>query len=378
MTSRRALGGVLAVSFVVFAVYQLTVVLLPFAAARTGYGTVGAGGLNATFMAGAVLGPLVARRLFALAGLRATVVWSIATLGASTFVVGLVHALWQLLAINGVRGVVFGIVAAALPVVVVHNVTPDGRGGALGVWGLVCTVPAVFAPGLAVVLADRTSLAATTAVAAAVTLVALAPLATASGRARWPGREGAAAGEVASGRHGARRFSGPVVVFLCAASAYGAVVSFMPLFLTGGRPAVSTSVAFLLAMGCALPLGRLLGGGGLARLALPLGVALSAAGLALVLTSTATPATLAAGGAYGLGFGLTTTASQLVLLVRAGQGGAELASVLFSVLFNAGIGLGGLGAGLLADGAGLRAAFWLCAGASALAVPLAIAVASGR
>lgn len=368
------------VTFVFFAVYQLALVLLPYYAARSGYRELAAGGVTAAFMAGAVIGPVLGRGLLAHGLLSQAVVGSLAVHAAGTVAVGAGGGIAVLLATSVVRGVTFGILAAALPVALVGSVPAGDRDAQLGIWGMVSTLPWAFAPTLAVWAAHHASLLTVMSIAGGITLGVAWAVARAASGGRWQTTREPPIAEPIPRATGAAwtDLAAPSAVFLAASGTYGAVVSFAPVYLADAQT-VGTNVAFLLAMGIAMPVGRLAGGAGARQpriiVALPAALTLTIAGLATILVSTAGYAVAVAGAACGLGFGIVCTICHIILLARAGSERPENGSAAFSLVFNAGMGAGGLAMGALAELAGLRTGFLIWALLSTAALPLSLGVA---
>lgn len=367
------------VTFLVFGVYQVMIVLLPFYAARAGYAEVAAGSFTASFMVPATVGPLLVPRLATSPGMRSALGWGIAFLVVGTALLGFVHGLALLLAVNALRGFSFGIVVAMLPAVVASATRTGGeRERALGWWGLACTVPAIFSPAVAVAVVRHDHMAASAWIGAAVLVLALAPLLADPSRRVWPGPQPAAGLKLRPADLRARGLPAASVVFLWASVTYGAVVSFMAVLLTGHGHAAVTSVGFLVAMGAAIPVGRLAGGiavGPVTRYALPVSTLLAAAGILAVLITSAGAVRIVAGVVYGAAWGLAGTVSQVVLISRLGPDRPAFGSAWFSVLFNFGIAVGGLGGGLVTQFGSLHMTFGLCAALSLLTAPAALSVA---
>jgi predicted MFS family arabinose efflux permease len=380
----RGLRLVLGVSFMVFAVYQFTMLLIPFYALQVGYRELAAGGLTTAFMLGATVGPLLGRPLLGRGRLGRTLGWSLALHALATLAMGMGDSLGLLLAMSVVRGVTFGLLAAGLAVAVVLEVPGDRRSSALGVWGMVCTAPAVLAPTAAVTAAEHVDLLVLMAGAAALTALTIWPLSKlgldrAAAKAEDP--IDVAVATEAQRMPFWRPLGRTTGIFFVASAAYGAVVSFAPAYIVAER-SVASSAAFLLSMGIMVSLGRLVGGARLSQvhsaIALPTGFMLAIAGLLTMLIAHAVPLLVLAGAAYGLGWGTIGTMCQIAMLRQAGSHRTEHASVAFSIAFNAGIATGGITMGALAEKIGMGDGFLVFVFASLLAVPFSMQIGRDR
>lgn len=382
-TDRDPLRRVLVVSFLVFTSYQFALTLVPYVLARSGSPDLTVGGVTAALMLAATVGPLLVRRVLAPERLTRTLCWSLAMLAGATFAAGLPASTAVLYGSAAVRGIAFGLLAAGLAIAAARYAPADARGRSLGLWGTMCSAPSVFAPTVAVLAAERISLLVLLGLASALTLGALwptrrLPTLTADGAARHD-----ASHAVHPGTSVWKLLARPTLVFLWAIGAYGAVVTFAPAYLSGtdGTDSIHSSIAFVLAMGIMVPLGRLFGGTAPCHArpsrAVAAGCLLVAIALAAMLATCDSGLVLLAGGAFGLGIGMLGTVFHLVTLRLAGPGGVANASLVFSSAYNAGIGLGGLAMGFLGAAVGMTAGFMVWAVGAAIAAPLGALAARG-
>jgi predicted MFS family arabinose efflux permease len=151
----------------------------------------------------------------------------------------------------------------------------------------------------------------------------------------------------------------PAVTFSAAAMAAGVVVTFLPLAVTGGPQSLAAVGLFVQAVAATLTrwwAGRFGDRHGPAVLVVPGVVATAAGMLALVLIDR--PAAVVAGMVlFGSGFGVTQNASMTLMLNRVAPSGYGTVSAIWNLAYDAGIGAGAFGFGVLAARTGYPAAF---------------------
>jgi MFS family permease len=161
----------------------------------------------------------------------------------------------------------------------------------------------------------------------------------------------------------------PAVVFAAITIAAGIIVTFVPLAVTGSA---SVAVLALFAQSAAATLSRCLAGWygdrhGSARLLIP-GLVSASLGM-LLLALTAVPAVLIAGSLiFGLGFGVAQNASLSLMYERVPASGYDAVSALWNLSYDAGMGLGAVGFGLVAGLTGYPVAFAAVAAAMLIAL----------
>ncbi len=167
----------------------------------------------------------------------------------------------------------------------------------------------------------------------------------------------------------------PAVTFSVTAMAAGVVVTFLPLAVTGGPRNLAAVGLFVQAVASTTSrwwAGRFGDRHGPAVLLVPGVVATAAGMLALVLIDR--PAAVVAGMAlFGSGFGVTQNASMTLMLNRVAPSGYGTVSAIWNLAFDAGIGVGAFGFGVVAAQTGYPAAFAATAAlVLAALVPLAL------
>jgi predicted MFS family arabinose efflux permease len=258
------------------------------------------------------------------------------------------------MSVCALRGVGLGILFIVCGELSVTLVPAERRGEGIGVIGFVAGLPAVIAMPLGVWLVNRTGFAAVVTIGA---LVALAGLVVVPGLpARRPEPEHSL-GMLAGLRDPA--LVRPGIVFAGSAMAAGIVPTFLPAALPHAFG--NLAAAGLLAHSVAATASRWWAGRfgdrhGAARLLAP-GVLVAAVGvLALVLI--ASPLAVMAGMVlFGAGFGVVQNASMAMMYDRVTPAGYGAATAVWSVAYDAGLGLGAAGFGLVAAGIGYPAGF---------------------
>jgi predicted MFS family arabinose efflux permease len=356
LTTRPMILTLFASSFAMVGFYLLLSVV-PLYAEEAGGGSSGAGLATAVFMLSTVLAQAWMPRVLARFGYRAVLAAGLLLLGLPAFFYIPLGEVPAILAVTLVRGAGFGAAIVALAALVVELAPPGRRGEALGLYGVVLTLPAVFCAALGLWLVENFGYGPVFLLGASTPLLAFVAalgISSSDGREEWSG-----AGLLS----GLRR--GPLLrVFLLFASctaASGVVVTFLPLAAPG--PGLFSAATALLLLGVASTVSRwwagrfgdrrdprLLLAPGLVLAALGM-VALSLEGFALL------------GGAllFGAGFGTLQNASLLLIMERVPKAEYGLGSTLWNLAFDAGTGAGAFVFGFVVGAAGFFWSFCICA-----------------
>ncbi|HYJ71164.1 MAG TPA: MFS transporter, partial [Actinomycetota bacterium] len=326
--------------------------------------------VTGALMAATVAGELAVPRLTARFGYRVMLAVGLVLLGAPALALPAASTLAAIVAVSVVRGLGFAVVVVVCGALVALLVPRERRGEGLGLFGIVVGVPGVVALPLGVWLVGWTDYPA---VFVAGAVAALAGLAVVGG---LPGREPASeapVGVLAGLRTPA--LVRPAVTFSVTATAAGVVVTFLPLAVTGGPRNLAAVGLFVQAVAATTSrwwAGRFGDRHGPAVLLVPGVVATAAGMLALVLIDR--PAAVVAGMAlFGSGFGVTQNASMTLMLNRVAPSGYGTVSAIWNLAFDAGIGAGAFGFGVVAARTGYPAAFAATAAlVLAALVPLAL------
>ena len=371
-----ALLGVFAASLAGMTSFYLLLSVVPRYASDGGAGKVGAGATTAALLLSTVAAELVAPRVIARWGYRSVFGAGLFLLGAPALLLPVSSGLPLILAVSAVRGLGFGLVVVLGAALVAELVPPDRRGEGLGLFGVVIGVPGVLALPSGVFLVDQVGYPA---VLVAGGIAALAGLPAVPGLPARP--SGDASAGASADASGDRRPAGigsvvrapelmrPAVVFAATATAGGIFVTFVPLAVAATS---GLAPAALLVQAVTAVAGRWWAGWygdriGPDRLILP-GLAVSAAGvLALVMVPAAVPVLVSAV-LFGTGFGVMQNASLALMFNRVGADRYGAVSAVWNIAFDAAMGVGAIGFGVVANAAGYPAGFATTAALMLLAV----------
>jgi predicted MFS family arabinose efflux permease len=360
----RTLVMLFVASFCAMTGFYLLLSVVPLYAAGAGAGGVGAGLTTGALMFATVAAELATPTLLARVGYRAVLGAGLLLLGAPVLALLGSAGFATILAVCLVRGVGLAIFVVAGGSLVATLLPPERRAEGLGLYGVVVGVPAVTALPLGVWLAERAGFPPVFLAAAAVSLASLAVVPGFPGRSRadhqpvgvWAGLRSA----------GQRR---PALLFLVTAMGAGVVVTFLPLVARGSA---HLGALALLAHAGATTASRWWAGrygGRRGQDALLVGGVLAAGGgmLALVLAAN-TGAALAGALLLGIGFGVAQNASLSLMFTRVSASGYDMVSAVWNLAYDAGLGVGAFGFGLLAARLGYQAAFAITAGVIVLSL----------
>jgi predicted MFS family arabinose efflux permease len=259
-----------------------------------------------------------------------------------------------ILVVCAVRGLGFAITVVVGGALVAALVPDERRGEGLGLYGVVVGVPSIAALPLGVWLVEQIGYPPVF-VAGAVS--ALAGLAVVAGLPGRQPRSGHPVGILAGLRTPA--LVRPAIVFSTTAMAAGAVVTFVPLAVTGASGALAAVALFVQAAAATVTrwwAGRRGDRHGPAGLLVPGGLAVAGGMLMLVLIDSPT-AVLLGMALFGAGFGVAQNASLALMFERTPASGYGTVSAVWNLAYDAGLGLGAAGFGVLAAGTGYPAAF---------------------
>jgi MFS family permease len=319
----------------------------------------GAAGLvTGALMLAGVLAECAAPRLMARFGDRAVFAAGLLLLGLPSLLLIPSGQLAAVLAVCAVRGVGFGLTVVVAGALVVSLVPADRRGEGLATYGVAACVPGVVALPLGVWLVDRTGYPIVFAAAAAAGLLGLALLGKLSGA---NARTAPPAPVPAEPPQGLLRTAWqpvqrrPALVFAATTTAAGIVVAFLPLAagLSG-----ATVAGGLLVQAVAATAGRYWAGRsgdrrGHSRLVAP-GLAVAAAGMLLLLGLPNPAMAILAMAVFGLGFGVTQSATFATMVERAPAHSHGTISALWNLAYDLGYGAGPLAFGAVLAGTGYR------------------------
>jgi predicted MFS family arabinose efflux permease len=172
---------------------------------------------------------------------------------------------------------------------------------------------------------------------------------------------------------GALRIPGlaaPAIVVAAVTLAAGVVLTFLPLAVPPGSAEVAAIA--LLVQSLTSPLARWGAGRygdrhGSTRLLVP-AVLTSALGVALLVAVDRPLAVVAGMGVFGIGFGIAQNATLVLMFERIDRADYGRASALWNLAYDAGVGVGAVGFGLLAGPLGYSTGFAVVGGVLALAL----------
>lgn len=352
----RTLALVFLASFGALSSFYLLLSVVPLYAASVGASGSGAGLTTGVLMFSTVAAELATPRLTERFGYRSTFGIGLLLLGIPALALHVWGSMGTILAVCAVRGLGFGIVVVVGGALVASLVPDERRGEGLGIYGVVVGVPSMAALPLGVWLSGH---AGYSPVFVAATVTALAGMSAVPGLPRRAPATAQPSGVVAGLRTPA--LVRPAVVFAATAMAAGVIVTFLPLAVTHASGTVA-AVA-LLAQGTAATVTRWWAGRhgdrhGPAGLLVP-GVLTTAVGV-LAVALTAGPATVVvAMVVFGAGFGIVQNASLALMFDRAQASEYGTVSALWNLAFDAGLGVGAAGFGVVAAQLGYPTAFAL-------------------
>jgi MFS family permease len=336
--------------------------VVPRYAASVGAGAAGAGLSTAALMFATVGAEFAAPWLATRFGYRSGLTAGLILLGAPALALPYASGLPAILAVAVVRGVGFAIVMVLGDALIPLLVPDERRGEALGLGGVVASVPAVVALPLGVWLVDQigyTGVFVLGGVAALAALVAVPGLP--EPREASPSEKTRLAAGLCN-----RAISRPALAFGATAVAGGVVTAFLPLAVVGVAP-----VALLVQAAAATVTrwwaGRQADRHGAARLLLPAVVIAAAGMLAMALTGL-TAVVLLGALVFGAGFGVAQNASMAMMFDAVPRSGYGTASALWNMAYDGGYGLGAAGCGIVAAQTGFPIAFALTAVVVGIAV----------
>jgi len=317
-------------------------------------GEVGAGLATGALMLSTVAAEVAAPGLIARFGYRGVFAAGAVLLGLPALALTLSPSLAVILAVCLVRGLGFGLVVVVGSALVATLVPAERRGEGLGVYGIVIGVPSIVALPLGVWLADRIGYDAVFVAGALSALVGLAvPGASAARGARSVSRARSVPSAVWSGA-----LIRPAIVFSTTAMACGIVVTFLPA--VSGMVEVALLVQAFTATAARWLAGRLGDRYGAARQLVP-GALLSAAGIAALIVAGSPVAALVGMVLFGTGFGIAQNASLTAMYQRAPVSSYGTVSAAWNFAYDAGIGAGAAGFGVLAAHTGFPFGFGITA-----------------
>jgi MFS family permease len=364
--------------------FYILLPVVPLYVISTGADRSAAGLPTSAFLLATVLGEFAAPRMIAICGYRLAMATGLTMLGIPAFGLALSTNMFMIVVFCVLRGLGLAVTAVAGASLTASLVPADRRGEGLGLAGVVSGAPALVALPLSVWLVGRTGYPPVFAIGAAAALAALVAVPGLPGRRHGGESRDVPGNEFAEGPVGVgtalrtpalRR---PALAFCATTIAAGIIVTFLPLAVAH-RSAGVVALAFLTQTATSTVARWLAGRNGdrrdPARQIMP---ALATASVGLMLLAIISSSVVVVGGSliFGLGFGIMQNASLTLMYKRVSASGYDAVSAVWNLAYDAGMGIGAAGFGLLALGVGYTTAF-LISGAAIL-VSLAPAVRDRR
>lgn len=351
----RTLALYLVSAFGAMVSFYLLLAVVPLYATAAGAGRVGAGLTTGALMLATVAAELITPALLARFGYRVVLAAGLLLLGAPAVVLVEPAGLTTILAVCVVRGIGLAILVVAGASLVASLAPPERRSEAFGLLGLVAGAPAVLALPAGVWLAHRVGYPPVFVAGALAALLCLAVMPALPGRMVGAGKPvGVLEGLRTPGQ------LRPALIFLLTAMGTGIVVTFLPLAIqaSGRLAALSLLANTVAAMAARWAAGRY--GARYAQADLLLGGTMVSAVGAATLALLANPAAVAIGAILlGIGFGIAQNAVLTLLFDRVSAAGYDMASAMYNLAYDAGMGLGAAGFGAVVVRVGYPGAFVL-------------------
>ncbi|MFF7443137.1 MFS transporter [Streptomyces sp. NPDC008122] len=374
--------------------FYLLLSVVPLYAEVGGGGHGDAAGLaTGTLMLATVGGELATPRLVARFGYRLTLVAGLFLLGAPAFALAASGSAVWIAAVCVLRGLGFAFTVVAGGALTASLIPAERRGEGLALVGIVTGIPSLVALPLGVWLVDHVGYGPVFAAGAVAALAAIASVPGLPDReAGSPDREAGSPGRDAGlrgrdpdspDREAGRpdreadperpigvtagfrtpALARPALVFAATALAAGILVTFLPLAVPSASAGVVATALF--AQTAAATAARWVAGRhgdrhGPAALLLP-GLAVAAGGVLLTALTHSPVAVVLGTALFGVGFGITQNATLTLMYARVPASGYGTASALWNFAFDAGMGVGAVGFGILAGRTGYPWAFALTA-----------------
>lgn len=345
--------------------FYLPLSVVPMYAKPAG-GDAGAGLAAGALLLATVATELITPRLVSRIGYRLALAFGLIALGLPALALLGPPRLAVIVAVSVVRGCGFAVVTVAGGALTASLIPAERRGEGLALTGVVSGVPALACLPFGVWAAQRWG---TGPVFAATAVAALLALSAVPG---LPDHKGTGRGRPSGVLRALRdpELTRPAILFSASTMAVGVLVTFLPLAVAGRTAAVATAALF--AQPAASTLARLAAGRygdqhGHTRF-LWLGIVLSAAGMAC-LAAIGTPALVIGGAAvFGAGFGLLQNSTLALMYSRTGSSGYSAISAIWNAAYDAGMGVGAIGMGLITASVGYPVTFLLAAALVSIAL----------
>jgi MFS family permease len=332
--------------------FYLLLSVVPLYSTTVGAGEATAGLATTALMLSTVATELVTPWLANRLGYRVVFAAGLVLLGAPAIALIDVTGLPAIVAIAFVRGLGFAIVVVAGSALVPSLVPPSRRGEGLGLYGVVVGVPAVVALPAGVWLTEQVGYGPVFVVAGVAAMLGLVAMPGLPGRSRTVEP---VLGFLAAVRTPA--LVGLSLRFAATTVAAGVVVTFVPLAVSSaGLAALALLVQSLATTGARWWAGLHGDRHDVSGLLAP-GLGLVTLGMLLLVLIHQPSAVLAGMLVFGAGFGMTQNVTITMMFDRVTQQGYGAVSGLWNLAYDAGLGIGAAGFGVLAVQTGYPGAF---------------------
>ncbi|WP_410657548.1 MFS transporter [Amycolatopsis sp. lyj-112] len=321
-----------------------------------------AGGLGAGLSTGAmmlttVLLELAAPKLLTRLGYRAVLGLGLLLLAVPSLLLIVSPAMELVVLVSLIRGAGFGLIVVTGGALVAELVPAERRGEGLGLYGVICAVPAIVGLPAGVWLSDHIGFSA---VFVATTVIGLAGLLVVP---LLPAK----AAQIEEEHRVLRGITGalarPTIIFTALAVAAGVFATFLPLAVS--QESRRLAALALLVQSCVVPLARWAAGWiadrhGASRLLVP--AVLSAACGTSCIVWLDSPLTVIVGMVlFGIGFGVVQNVTMVMMFERVKEAEFGRASALWNFAYDAGLGIGAVGFGFVVGPVGYPVGFGLTA-----------------
>lgn len=383
MGERRDFRLLLISSLATAGSFGLLLPVVPLWAESGGAGPTGVGATNFTFLMVTVAMQLAAPRTLRALGHRESLVLGGALFGLPVFAYPVTTALPALVTVSALRGIGFALVVVTGSALVPRLLPAHRRGRGIGQYGLAIGLPNALCLPAGPWLTENLSFPLVFTLGGVLPLVGAAIALGMRVRTRQPRAERTAYRRAGTGRTvRPRDLAPPFLVTFAAALASSAFVTFLPAAVASA----TTATVGLLGYGVGTLTGRWVAGVLGDRYRRPVVLVPATAGsavgvLMLVVSATADPgagtavAAAAGGLLFGTGFGAVQNCTLTAMFDRTSPSGYDVASTVWNMSIDAGIGLGSLALGAVAGLTGYPTMFAAAAALLTLALVPAVTVA---
>ncbi|GAA1043288.1 MFS transporter [Streptomyces sp. TR1341] len=348
--------------------FYLLLSVVPLYAKHSGAGGNGAGATTGALMLATVAGEIVAPRFIERFGHRVTLGAGLLLMGVPSLVLTMFSGVAWITVVCLLRGAGFALTVVAGGALTASFIPSERRGEGLALVGIVSGVPSLLGLPLGVWLVSEVGYAP---VGVAAGVCALAPILSIPGLPEKEYIAGRRIGIMDGIRD--RAIARPAVLFAVTALAAGIVVTFLPLAVPSASTGLVAVALFVQPAGAAvarLVAGRLGDRKGSSRLVFP-GLAVSAAGMFITAYTSSAVAVVVGVAVFGIGFGIAQNSTITLMYSRVPASGYGTVSALWNIAYDAGMGIGAVCFGVLAQQVGYPWGFVCTAALIVLALPSA-------